>query len=396
MDTDAGRDDAPLDLSKPDVTQKHRAAADVANAAMEAVIKACVDGADIANICRLGDSFIEEKISTIYNKKVDGEKPKKGVAFPTCVSVNEICGHFSPFPTESRSLKTGDVCKIDLGAHIDGYIGVVAHTMIVTNAEGMYSLEGADKITGRKADVLMAVHTAAEVALRTVKVGNKNSDVTRNTTLAIEQFECQPVRGVLSHQMKQHVMDGTQVIISKETPDERVDEFEFQLNEVYGIDIVATTGEGKPKETELRTTVFKRDPDQTYKLKTQVGRKFFHEVSTRYTYLPFSLCAFEDERTARAGVSECSRHALVIPYPVVAEKAGDFVAQIKFTVLLLPGGTKRVTGLPMTQMTDIQSAHSVLDPEIQKLLAMPMTKPKPKKAKAQGTVEEVTEKEPQV
>jgi hypothetical protein len=53
---------------------------------------------------------------------------------------------------------------------------------------------------------------------------------------------------VLSHQLKCHVIDGNQVIISKDSPEEKVDEFEFNMNEVYGIDIIVSTGEGKTKE----------------------------------------------------------------------------------------------------------------------------------------------------
>lgn len=33
---------------------------------------------------------------------------------------------------------------------------------------------------------------------------------------------------------------------------------------------------------------------------------------------------------------------------VLCEKPGEIVAQFKFTVLLLPGGTKKVAGLPFT------------------------------------------------
>jgi hypothetical protein len=36
---------------------------------------------------------------------------------------------------------------------------------------------------------------------------------------AIEPFECNMIEGVLSHQLKHHVIDGNQVIIGKETYD---------------------------------------------------------------------------------------------------------------------------------------------------------------------------------
>lgn len=50
---------------------------------------------------------------------------------------------------------------------------------------------------------------------------------------------------MLSHQLKQFVIDGNKVILSVSNPDTKVDEFEFEENEVYAIDIVTSTGEGK-------------------------------------------------------------------------------------------------------------------------------------------------------
>ena len=55
------------------------------------------------------------------------------------------------------------------------------------------------------------------------------------------------------------------------------------------------SGEGKAKETELRTTVFKRAIEKTYTLKTKHGRTFMHEIIEKYPSLCFSIRDFEDE-----------------------------------------------------------------------------------------------------
>ena len=70
-----------------------------------------------------------------------------------------------------------------------------------------------------------------------------------------------PVEGVLSHKMKKHLIDGNDVIINKETPEQKVEEFEFAPGDVIGLDIFVSSGEGKPKEGDFRTTVFKRELD---------------------------------------------------------------------------------------------------------------------------------------
>lgn len=54
-----------------------------------------------------------------------------------------------------------NICR-DLGAHIDGFIAVVAHTIIV-------GATPETKITGRKADVFLAAYHASQAALRLLK-----------------------------------------------------------------------------------------------------------------------------------------------------------------------------------------------------------------------------------
>lgn len=362
------------DLSSPDVTTKYRTAGDIINKVLAAVAAKCIAEADIALICEESDKMLEEETGKLYNKKVKDKKIEKGVAFPTCISVNEIVGHYSPLKGESRLLKAGDIAKIDMAIHIDGFIAAGGHTVVI----------GDDKIEDKRADVVMAAWNAAEAALRLVQVGNTNAQVTEAFGKIADEFKCKPVQGVLSHQLKKWVIDGNRSIISAETPDEKVDEFEFEMNEVYCIDVVMSTGDGKTKETELRHTVYKRNPETSYMLKTAKARQFLSEVNKRFPALPFSLRQIEDEQVARVGVSEAKRHELLDEYPVLKEKPEEFVAQFKFTVLLLPGGTKRITGLPLGKLeTQLAPANTIDDPEMKKLLASSANPKKQKKKKTE-------------
>lgn len=114
-----------------------------------------------------------------------------GIAFPTCISVNNTVAHFSPLPSDpasSQALAKGDVVKVHLGAHIDGYAAVSAETLVVGASES-------DPVTGRRADVLQAAWTAAEAAMRLVKVGNKNWAVTEAVAKIASAYDCKPVEG---------------------------------------------------------------------------------------------------------------------------------------------------------------------------------------------------------
>lgn len=57
-----------------------------------------------------GDRLIEMYASNTFKKVKMGEK---GIGFPTCVSVNNCVGHFSPLPEDPNVvLKAGDVVKM--------------------------------------------------------------------------------------------------------------------------------------------------------------------------------------------------------------------------------------------------------------------------------------------
>jgi len=251
--------------------------------------------------------------------------------------LNNCAGHFSPLAGDPATISEGDVVKLELGVHIDGFISIVAHTFVAQEAPNTQ----VNPITGRKADVICAAHYAAECAHRLIKPGKKNSDVTDAIRTVAEIFKCQPLEGVLSHQMKRYVVDGNKSIISKSTIEHKVDEFEFEENQVYCVDIVMSTGEGKAKELETRTTVFKRAVDQNYLLKMKASRYLFSEINAKFPTFPFTLRAF-DEKRGRLGITECLKHDLVSPYPVLYEKQGEYLAQFTFTVLVLPSATMRL------------------------------------------------------
>jgi len=345
-----------LDLRVPEVMDKYKKAAEITNRALAQVIAESAPGKKIVDLCALGDRIITEGVAAVFTKG----KLEKGVAFPTCISVNNCVGHVSPLVGDPKELEEGDVVKVDLGTHIDGFIATGAHTFVAT-------ANSTEIVTGKKADVICAAHFAAECALRLFRPGKTNQEVTEAIKKVVETFKCNPVEGVLSHQMKRFVIDGTNVIINKETPDQQVDEVTFEEYDVYCFDIVISTGEGKTKETDTRTTVYKRAVEQNYMLKMQASRALFSDINRNFPTMPFTLRAFADQKRARLGITELVKHQLVDGFPVLYEKPGEHVAQFKFTALVTPSQTMRLTGHPLPF---VKSEYSITDPGINSLLSL--------------------------
>ncbi|XP_003391218.3 PREDICTED: proliferation-associated protein 2G4-like [Amphimedon queenslandica] len=113
------------------------------------------------------------------------------------------------------------------------------------------------------------------------------------------------------------------------------------------------------------------------------SRAFFSEVCSKFDVMPFSLRSFEEEGKARMGVVECTNHNLLEPFHVLYEKEGEFVAQFKFTVLLMPNGPLKITNT-LFDPSVIESTNKLEDAELKTLLATSVSKKAKKKKKKAG------------
>ncbi len=270
-------------------------------------------------------------------------------------------------------IKEGDLVKIDLGCQIDGHCAQGAQTVYV-------QADSTAPVTGKAADVMQAAATCYEAAARLIRPGKKISDVAPVLNEIAEAYGCNLVEGVMSNQMSRFIIDGGKVILNRPAPDQRVDDTEFEEGEVYAIDIIMSTGEGKPRVHEEReTTVYKRALDMQYSLKIKAARELFAEINKKYPTMLFSLRGLDDGGAGktRLGLADCLAHSLLQSYPVTYEKADDLVAQVKGTFLLMPNGSDRITSAPLQTL---QSDKSVENEEIKALLSTSLKKKKGKKA----------------
>ncbi|KAI0322748.1 peptidase M24, structural domain-containing protein [Amylostereum chailletii] len=371
----------PRSTAEADIT-KYKAAADIVNNVMKKLVELSVEGAKVLDICVEGDKLIEEGTGAVYNKAVKGVKVPKGLAFPTCVSVNNCVAYFSPLasdPLSTQTLAAGDVVKLHVGAHIDGFASISAETLVVGASADA-------PVTGRRADVLKAAWTAAEAAMRLVKVGNKNWQVTDAVAKAASAWDCKPVEGMLSCQQTQNVIDGKKRIILNPAEQQKKD-FETQTfaeGEVYGIDILVSSGEdGKARTEESRTTIYHRDHAVTYQLKMKTSRAVFSEVQKKAGQFPFNVRVLEDEKRARMGLQEACQHSLVKPYEVIYTPSNTFVAAFHFTIALLPNGPTLLTHPPVWYKPEVVKTEKELeDEELKELLTKKLRESKKGKKKA--------------
>jgi curved DNA binding protein len=365
-------DEEELNISNSDVVTKYKAAAEITNKTLSFVMGACKPGALVVEVCAQGDALLEKEMEKVFNKPTKEGMIEKGVAFPTCISINNCCGHFSPVASDPTCIKEGDLVKIDVGCHIDGWVAVAAHTICAQE-------DPSKPVKGRAADVIAAARDAFQVALRTIRPGKLTTEASEKFEEVAESYGCQMLDGVLTHVQKRFILDGNKVVLNKPTAEQGVEEEEFETNEVFAIDVLVSTGDGKPRVLdEKQTTVYKRALDREYSLKMKASRALFSEINRKFPALPFTMRAIEDQRSAKLGLVECLNHELLHEYPVLWEKPGEMVAQFKSTVLLTSNGSDQLSSFPLQTL---ETDKKVENEEIKTLMTQSIKKAKRKGGK---------------
>lgn len=188
-------------------------------------------------------------------------------------------------------------------------------------------LEGEDKNSAAEI-VMKAAWDTTNAVIAAFKPGVKNFDITKLIQEEAKKFNCVPIEGMLSHELKKDVFEGDKKIIQNPAEGQKKNfkKCVLEQGEVYILDILISSGSGKARPSPMRTTIFKRIPDTSYALKLQTSRKTLSEIGPKFHHLPFNLRYMADEKKARMGMSECSKHGLVTAFEVLEEKEGLCVA----------------------------------------------------------------------
>lgn len=362
-------------LANPDVIEKYRFAGTIAQKALTYVKTLVKDGAQIWDVTKAGDDFIESEVAQVYNGKKN-KVTDKGIGFPTTISPNSIIDYLTPTNAEDKSanltLKDGDVVKIHLGAQIDGFASIVSETVVV----------GASKenpVTGKKADLLTAAYYASEAAIRNLKPGKRNYEVTKVVDQVAKEYGVVAVQGMLSHNQERNVLTGPNEIIINPSDSQKsqVGTFEFELGQVYGLDILVSAGTGKVKQTEIRTTIYKLTGNN-YKLKLKSSHAVFTEMKQKAGSYPFSIKNLDNPTKGRAGLKENVNHSTMIAYDIYQEKDNSEVAQVYITVAITKNGLVKFTSAEFDP--EVIKSDIVLSEDLRTLVATSLKTKKVKPA----------------
>jgi methionine aminopeptidase len=331
------------------------------------VLSHCEPGASIYALCKAGDDLIAAQLNAASAEalglseaqiaaagSVEGARAalKRGSSFPVCVSVNEMFGFVSPSSDCADVLKAGDLVKVELGVHIDGYPAIVGETRVV----------GEPPADEARMQALAAVSNAAYIAahciMRMLRPGVKNTDITYLVGHVADHFGVKTIKNLLSYEIKRYVSDGrNQIQMSHPKPGDEAPEsgvFEIMPGQSFCIDVRFSSGTGLVKQGTESTQVFKRRVDQFSQMRTEMGAKAYRDVNQHFPTFHFALRQLKDQQTAKAGVRQMFEHHMVEPFETLRDKSKHaLIACARFSAMVLDQRTVITTPLPLPVLDGI-------------------------------------------
>jgi len=273
-----------------------------------------------------GRNLIEaEKSMLNVTEKIESFVKKHGgeLAFPTNLAVNNVGAHWTPSSKSSEIFCKGDVVKLDVGVHIDGYIGDNALTLEIGTTNYAKMIEASRE----------ALNAAINVAVAGVNVGIIGHAV-QDT---IEKYGYKPIANLTGHRIKRYNLhSGVSIPSIRERGGPTLNN-----GDIVAIEPFVTDGAGRVGGKRNSNIYHLR---QIRKVRDEKATELMKEIQDRYKGLPFAerwLHEFQDDATKN--LQKLMRAGIVSYYPVLDELGNGIVAQSEHTLLITNNGNEVLT-----------------------------------------------------
>jgi methionyl aminopeptidase len=247
-----------------------------------------------------------------------------GAAFPAQTSRNQVAAHYCPGPEDETVYEDGDVAKLDIGVHVDGW---VVDTALTVNVGGHHE--------HRK--LVEAAEAALEAAIANLRPDTTVQALSGHIERAIRSFGLQPVRNLCGHGVGRWTVHCPPPIPNvSDHGRERL-----SAGAVVAIEPFATSGRGVVAERG-KAEVFRLDPGRD---PGRTGDPDVVHAIRELKGLPFArrqLAALPRE-AVETTLQALARNGALTMYPPLVESTGRPVAQAEHTVYVGAEGVEVLT-----------------------------------------------------
>ena len=267
----------------------------------------------------LAREIIKPGVKTLeVAEKLESEIIKLGgkPAWPMNLSINEIAAHWTPKVNEERVFEKGDLVKVDVGVHIDGFVADTAITLEVG--------------TNNWKDLIDASKEALKAAIDVAKPGVKISKIGSAVEDAIKAKGFVPIANLSGHGLDEYQNHTPPSIPNFNNESTQ----KLEEGTAIAIEPFATNGVGKVIDA-VKSDIYMLE--NVKPTRSMIGRKILKIVEEEYQTLPFGgrWLAKKIKFGLNLGLRELVRNEILHNFSVLKEESGGMVSQHEHTILLL-------------------------------------------------------------
>lgn len=257
-------------------------------------------------------------------EEVEDSMRKRGLrpAFPTCISIDDVAAHYSPTHDDTLRFRRGNVVKLDLGAHFEGWIADTAVTVEI----------GTRNWTG----LIRASELALQTAIEAVRPGVSTRALGEGIQRAIESQGYKPVRNLTGHTIERYVLHA-----GKSIPNVPHGHDTLREGEVVAIEPFASAGAGQVdgRRTGNIYRILKPKPLHDPSLDG-----FLESLVQEFRTLPFAeRWAHRLDQRAPGILNQLVRRRIAMTYPALLDVDGGIVSQMEHTMIVDQEGAEVTT-----------------------------------------------------
>jgi methionyl aminopeptidase len=265
------------------------------------------EGMPIIEVCEKAEALIQKK----------GAKP----AFPCNVSINEVAAHYTSPPGDEKRIPENSVVKVDMGAHVDGYVTDTAVTVCFNHDYD---------------ELVATAERALKTAVENVKPGISVSKIGAVVENVVKTRGYKPISNLTGHQVGRYIVH-TGVSIPNVA---QLSLTRLKLGGVYAIEPFVTLPDAAGKvEDGDEVTIFRFVKSRS--LKNPFAKQLMKYIEENFRTLPFAERWLQDvvpKESHREAFRELLTSKVLMYYPVFIEASRKTVAQAEHTVMIVENG----------------------------------------------------------
>jgi len=273
---------------------------------------------------------IADTIETSLRKTIAADGTKRGIAFPTGLSLNNVAAHYTPNAGDTRVLQESDVLKVDIGLQIDGWIIDSAFTMAF---DPMY-----DPLLQTVREATNAGVKAAGIDVRLCEVGEAIEEVMTagEVTIGKHTHQIVPIRNLMGHSLGVYTIHaGKSVPCIKGSGDQT----KMEEGDLFAIETFGSTGHGLVHD-DMEVSHFMKAPSLPPGgiRGGPKAKELYNFVNKNYSTLAFARRWLDQAGITRYAISlkNLTDCGAINPYPPLVDVEGSFTAQFEHTLALKP------------------------------------------------------------